>query len=230
MTHNRIQFLERINGELQEVVEIAEVDFVAVNKLLGKYYSGKDSWSIDPATESLIEMKVGAMIGGLQYMDVFSQRVNHLVLTHEQMLNAGLASDFEDSIFHLHVFQSMTIELDLLRSIASVRILLDQLKEISAFARIMDPSVAFFVNTPAIKTNLQNTISTLLKSAGEANSLPIPTLTSEQVNVLNSVYTMESERLVLKWFLCSMPDGRWEELMECYESKISSVVENTELF
>jgi len=229
MTESRMQFLENVNTELKKMVQLAETDFVAVNTLLKTYYSNRAIVATDSKAIADAETKMEAMMGGLQYMDVFSQRVSHLVSTHNQMLSNDLAQNFADSFFHLHVFQSMTIELDLLQSISSIKsLLVDIIDHVDSLKNTSDP---FFGNTPLIKQTLQRTIDTLLQAGGETAHLPIPSLAATQVAILNSLYTMESERIVLNWFLNSMPTGTWENLLEYYELEIhQTAADNTELF
>ena len=88
-----------------------------------------------------------------------------------------------------------------------------------------------FNNMHIIKEKLQTTIAALRLAGGETKHLPLPTLTEEQISILSSLYSMESERVVLNWFLSSMPDGTWEQLMLYYEAEINKVGDdNMELF
>jgi hypothetical protein len=233
MTNTRMQFLEKLNTQLTNGIAIAETDFGAVNNLFKKcYLKNKKLNSIHSSMSSNVEDKMEVIMAGLQYMDVFSQRVQHLILTHDRMLHTNLAGDFKDSFFHLHVFQSMTIELDLLRSITTIKMLLIELREsFEGFSDLNGFENTLFVNTPTIKRTLRETINALLSMAGETYNLPLPALTKIQIAMLNSVYTMESERTVLNWFLNSMPNGTWEELMAYYEMQINGADQNNiELF
>jgi hypothetical protein len=228
-----MQFLENLNSQLTQVIELAETDFVTVNKLFKICFEKNKNFSFaNPALSSALEVKMEAVMAGLQYMDVFSQRVQHLILTHDRMLESNFAGDFRDSFFHLHVFQSMTIELDLLRSIATIKTLLIELREsFEGFYEFMEVENTQFQNAPIIKEILRRTIKSLLLMAGETHDLPLPALTKEQVATLNSLYTMETERTVLNWFLNSMPNGTWEDLMQFYEMQINLSEKNSiELF
>lgn len=224
-------FLESVNRNLKHVVEIAAVDFVAVNTMLKEYYTRAKSDSSLPAYSN-VASRMEAMMGDLQYMDVFNQRVEHLILTHERMMTTSMAKDFEESFFHLHVFQSMTIELDLIRSINSIKDILFEIKDYLGHhgqdERFIEKC---FAQTEVITNILQGTVSALTQAGGEIRHLSIPVLTEEQIKILSSLYTMESERLVLSWFLNHMPNGTWEQLLQYYENAIDQVTEeNTELF
>jgi hypothetical protein len=227
-----MQFLENVNEDLKKSVAIAAQDFVIVNYLLKNYYSskGKEIAQLDISADT--HTKIQELTSALQYMDVFSQRVYHLIITHERMANQNLAQGLLESFYHLHVFQALTIELDLLRSITIVKTLLGELR--GHFVEIgkidwMDEDL--FENTHQIKEKLQTTSAALRVAGGETQHLPLPTLTEDQTRILNSLYSMESERVVLSWFLNSMPAGTMDELMHHYEMTISKLDDdNTELF
>jgi hypothetical protein len=224
-THDSIHFLDRVNKDLKEVVAIAETDFVEVNAVLREMYERNQKNS--DHTKSEAQFKMEGMMIGLQYMDVLSQRVDHLVLTHQRMItNSNLKKWF----FHLHVFQSMTIELDLLRSIDVIKTSLDELKNQLSECQ-NEESELFFTNTLKIKAALQKAIDAFAHAGGDTRHLPIPPLTAEQISALDSLYTMDRERIVLKWFLNSMPSGTWNDLVNYYESEVNiEGVDNTELF
>jgi len=41
---------------------------------------------------------------------------------------------------------------------------------------------------------------------------------------------MDTDRVVLKWFLNAMPNGSWNDLVKYYEHAIQEVIETSELF
>ena len=226
MQESREIFLESVNHDLKSVVQMAEVDFVAVNDFLVRFCKKSQGVHTTMAT------KIEAMMCGLQYMDVLKQRMDHLILTHQKMLTTPLAINFEGSFFHLHVFQSLTVELDLLRSIKSIKSLLCDLNDWAHGNGVQTLSnEEYFSRTSRIKNILRKTMNALILEGGDTRHLPIPALTPEQIGLLNSLYTMESERVVLEWFLKSMPSGTWEELLEFYEDGFNQINSNTiELF
>lgn len=226
MNNAQVDFIEEINEKLKNAISLASQDYTVANGLFKKCYAvSKKQILVGGDTD--IDSKIETVLAGLQYMDVFTQRVEHLIATHQYMNSTDLAVNFEESFFHLHVFQAMTIELDLIKSTAIVKTLLHELAE--QLGESYDQSL--FIHTASLKEVLQQTITVLLNKGGERNRLPIPSLTAEQIRVLNSLYTMESERVVLGWFLKSMPGGTWEELIHHYEYEIDHVSDdNTDLF
>lgn len=232
MRPEQMQFLESINADLRHSLTVASQDFIEVNDLIKKHYLHVKQDKIDTNCFTVDQTRIEAMIGGLQYMDVFSQRVEHLIVCHQRMMNNDLGQDFAESYFHLHVFHAMTIELDLLKSIGSIKALLEEEKNyLNGIGRVNWTDQVFFSHISSIKFILKNTIDRLREAGGDTNKLPIPALSDEHVRILNSLYTMESERIVLSWFLQAMPHGTWEDLHQFYAGAIYQVnEENTELF
>ena len=227
-----MKFLESVNNDLKESVAAAALDYVITNHLLKNYYAKRELGITDENLTAETKSKLQELTGNLQYMDIFSQRVYHLVLAHQKMTMHNMAQVLTESIFHLHVFQALTIELDLIRSISAIKSSLADLKDhFIAVGKIdwMDDDI--FNNMHIIKEKLQTTIAALRLAGGETKHLPLPTLNEEQITILSSLYSMESERVVLNWFLNSMPDGTWEQLMQHYEAEINKVEDdNMELF
>lgn len=218
-----IHFLNRMNTDLREVVALAETDFIHVNAVLRNLYEYNQSLPTG-ANRTEIQSRLDTIMVGLQYMDVLSQRVDHLVITHQKMSSV---LDFRKWFFHLHVFQSRAIKLDLLQSIAAIRESLKELK--SLVTDCISGSV--FSNTSRIETSLQNTITSLANAGGEVTVLPTPPLTDEHLTILSSLYTMDKERVVLNWFQRAMPTGRWEDLLLHFEEDAqANDADNIELF
>lgn len=206
--HRHENLAASVNTDLAWTIAAATRDFTIVSELLKKCYDNER------------RLKYEALITQLQYIDTFRQRVSHLIEVHQQLMDDGDLSCAE-SFFHLHVFQSMTIELDLLEATSAISRLLFDLNF---------DSLPFFANTLEIKSILNKTIARLLVVGGDKALLPIPPLSSYEVSVLNSVYTMDSERVVLSWFLESMPHGTWTELSHHYRRAIQGPDTNSELF
>jgi len=224
-------FLEQVNEELIAVIAMATSDFKTVKVMLKTYFDNASTrqQQQDPA----IRRQIDAMIIDLQYMDIFCQRVEHLVWAHQQIISDRSALTIKESIFHLHVFQSMTIEMDLLRAVASIHDTLMALKEHFIQAGgVTWAQGTFFNNTAQIKDVLSRTVSVLAGAAGDIRHLPVPPFSERQQQMLNSLYTMESERLVLAWFIDTIPVSRWEDLYTHYETTFRQLDtgDNTEIF
>ncbi|HEY9048052.1 MAG TPA: hypothetical protein VIN08_19230 [Ohtaekwangia sp.] len=223
-------FLQNVNRELKELITITTADFVKVKTILKNYFD--NSQQTEKPTGG-ISARIEAMIVDLQYMDIFCQRVEHLVSVHKQVIKKQSALSFRESVFHLHIFQSMTIEVDLLQSVSSINATLHDLKDhFAEVGKIAWNEHTFFSNTERIREIIRKTITSLTEAAGDIRHLPIPPFTGDQIQMLNALYTMESERVVLAWFLDKMPAGSWEDLFQHYQATLSQIntETNTEIF
>src|SRR5262249_9620428 len=149
----------------------------------------------------------------------------HKLITDEWQL------DFAEAVFHLHVFQAMTIELDLLKALESVAETLEdlcvQFQQIQAHVNLDH----CFLHTPRVKNIIKRTISVLLLAGGNIKQIPASPQTIQQLSKISALYTMESERVVLGWFIDSIPSGSWEGLMLHYQTEIDRLsTKNAELF
>ena len=215
-----MELLEQINTDLLQVIGIAENDFHQINGLLKGQHEG----------EGIFGVQAASLISELQYMDTFKQRIQHLIMVHRYVNDHPVTLNFKESFFHLHAFQSMTIQTDLIRSTESIKTSVQRM----AFShhqesRFLDKNV--FQNIPEIKGVLQKTMDALSTAGGDIRFLPVPPFTSEQVHMLNNVYTMESERAVLRWFLHAMTSRTRDSLFQYYQYAVhTDIIKDAELF
>jgi hypothetical protein len=218
--------LEDINLELTHALELAAIDYSMANVILKNHFLDKSNGSSIRSDE----WKVETLLSSLQYMDVFTQRVNHLIAIHGRISSRqGLPGDLKNPFYHLLAFHTLTITTDLIKSIVAIRGALGDLKD-SNVVRLAWPG-EIFANALRVRELLQSLTTVFLNAAGTSRRLPNPPLSEEQITFLNSIYTTESERLVLKWFLQSMPGGTWQELIPWYVHESDKPEENSiELF
>jgi len=223
------EILENINKELLEAIDITAVDFIEVNDMLKSYYRSL-STAENEDVHTIIEEKINSIVTNLQHHDIFRQRVEHLVMVHQKLMTDEWQLDFVEPVFHLHVFQAMTIELDLLTAISSVS---DTLREVTNQYPQMKEQChveKYFTHTNRIKEIIERTVWVLQTAGGNLEHLLISPFTVSQLTRIYSLYTMESERVVLDWFIDSIPSGSLEELLLHYHSTIERLNTNEELF
>jgi hypothetical protein len=226
MRIDSINSLQEINTALERMVELASTDYSAANEILKSHYFGEAKpRRATPWRNNAWEIET--LLSGLQYMDVFTQRVNHLMAIHARISNDALPTDLRNPFYHLLAFHTLTITTDLIKSIASVRTALHELRDSEA-VKLKWPR-EIFDNAIHAKCVLQRITSLFLASAGTSGKLSSPPLREDQILFLNSIYTTESERLVLKWFLQSMPGGTWHELMPWYINASDQTDNNTSI-
>jgi len=220
LTSQREEFLSNINNKLKQLVDEATVDFISVNSVLKKYYdAGGGAGGMEP------------VVYNLQYMDIFRQRVEHIIAAHELVMkNAGPVP--HESLFHLHCFQLQTAQMDLLAAVELIANTFSDLKEfLTTEAKVEWPAGGFFSHIVSIKDGLTNVASSLAREGGETAVLSTPPFLNDSISVLQSLYTMERERIVLTWFVQAMPASTWKHLEVHYkEATTETVEENTELF
>lgn len=222
------EILEDINKELLEAIDITAVDFIKVNDMLKSYYHS--STAENNSVHLAIEAKIQFIVTNLQHHDIFRQRVEHLVLVHQKLMTDEWQLDFVEPVFHLHVFQAMTIELDLLKAISSVS---DTLREVNTEYPQMREHCCIekcFAHTNRIKEIIKRTVWVLQTAGGNLKHLPISPVRVNQLTRIYSLYTMESERVVLDWFINSIPSGSPEELLLHYHQEIERLNTSEELF
>ena len=220
-----IHSLADINQELSHALELAATDYSMANMILKNHFFAKP----DDSPMRGDQWKVETLLSSLQYMDIFTQRVNHLIAIHGRIAEEGLPGDLKNSFYHLLAFHTLTITTDLIKSIAAVRAALGDLKDSTVVKQAWPGET--FANALRVRELLQCLTTIFLNKAGTSRRLPNPPLSAEQILFLNSIYTTESERLVLKWFLQSMPGGTWQELKPWYVHESDKPEDNSiELF
>src|SRR6187551_956240 len=154
------EMLKGINEELQEAIEITAHDFNEVNEMIKRYYQSEDSKKSKDAND-VVNEKLQSMITNLQHHDIFRQRVEHVVLVHQKLTADEWQLDFVELVFHLHVFQAMTIELDLLKAISSIADTLSDVRnefpDVIKYCKIEN----CFLQTNRIKEIIKKTVSIL---------------------------------------------------------------------
>jgi hypothetical protein len=223
MKNQLIHSPEEINTELGRAVKLAYTDYSMANIIIKNWYLGKTQ---HVAYKRSVEDKSQVqLVSSLQYMDVFTQRVTHLMAINARVVTDNLPGDVKKPFYHLLAFHTLTITADLVKSIASVRTALEELKDNNE-VRLAWPG-EIFENAIHVKGLLQRITTIFLKIAGTTRRLSNPPLTEDQIVFLNSIYTTESERLVLKWFLQSMPGGTWQELIPWYDNESDKTENDT---
>jgi hypothetical protein len=150
---------------------------------------------------------------GLQYMDVLTQRIQHLVDTHEQVMALRIGRMFKKSFLHLQYLQFSIIVFELFHSLSLLEtsLLTDKVDQNTQEA------TGVFANKQRV-TDLAARIETgLLRQIGAIHWAGIPALTAKQIQVCLQLYTMESERVVLNWYLKNST-GHVSELLRAYQA------------
>jgi hypothetical protein len=215
---------------LNNVLRLAGVDFSRAYEVTNGLYKFSLQDQYDSSVGHLVS-KLEEATAEMQYFDIFTQRIQHLTNTHKKVVDLYSNDLFRKSLLHLQSFQLTMIELDLHRSVSIIKSALTKLEHFLPDLGDRYLDVSLFVHHPEIITLLKQVNADLMQEAGDIKLLRIPPLTKEQTKLLTKVYTMESERIVLNWFMRSMPFGTWPELLVTYTSQLQKLNEETiELF
>jgi hypothetical protein len=163
------------------------------------------------------------LILNVQYLDIISQRIEHLMKAHKAVMQMLVDDLFKNSFLHLQYFHFQILKYDLLSSLGEIK---DCLAKDSGDVRLK----AFFLASPTLEEQAM-VIEGIMKNDFKILNAPgPPPLTSRQISECSRLYTMESERLVLKWFLSKEQEKNIESLISFYLEMRNSSKDSTELF
>jgi hypothetical protein len=147
----------------------------------------------------------------LQYLDILTQRIQHLIDTHKRVMTLYIDSLFKNSFLHLQYFQFSIIIFDLFEAVS---VLETHLSHHEGGAR---ESTSVFPNKQGMAAMASQIERSLLKHVGDTRWIGMPALTVMQTQLCRQFYTMESERVVLDWYLRNST-GHFGELLKAYQS------------
>ncbi len=187
--------------DLREFIGLSSVEF---GKILKIYEAEAVKGKLRPSiTEKL------------QYFDIITQRLQHLVDAHEKMVTLYIDDIFKDSFLHLQYFQFSIIVFDLFEVLSFVHMNIADLKNRDGvtstkhglgYEGIERLGVACEKIRSALKTN-----------AGSVRFVGLPALTSRQITICRQLYTMERERVVLDWYIDNS-NGELSGLLNVYHA------------
>jgi hypothetical protein len=163
------------------------------------------------------------LVKHLQFLDILSQRIDHLTTAHENIMALHVDDLFKYSFLHLQYFQFEVVAHDLLNS----------LHEIETYVRniLCDQELIFFFeSSPTIQEQVEVIRRTIREEAGPVNIIGMRPLTTRQSSICLQLYTMASERIVLDWFLANSANQTTESLLAHYREKITRDNNQSELF
>jgi hypothetical protein len=163
----------------------------------------------------------------LQFQDIISQRLQHLVEGFEKVEDHFVDAGFEVSFLALQAFQLMAIGHDLEKIVLNIRRITARVTT-PTFNGPADAYSRLFPKFDYIKHLFD--VSERIPGAGPL-TLGTSLLSANQAKACMSVYTMQSERIVLDCFLRNMLSGDRSELLRCYDRELNKIRdESVELF
>jgi hypothetical protein len=163
------------------------------------------------------------LVKHLQFLDILSQRIEHLIKAHENIMTLYVDELFKRSFLHLQYYQFEVVAYDLLHSVS----------EIQSYVRTNLPDgelIVFFECTPTLLEQIEIIRQLIKEEAGLTRFVGMRPLTTRQIAVCSQLYTMASERIVMDWFLATKTNKDTAELLVYYQQQIKNNDNITELF
>jgi hypothetical protein len=168
-----------------------------------------------------------SIVKALQSEDIINQRIQHLIDGVNRSKVFFNDSKFKHSFLALQYFHLVTVRQDLWKTITSVRILMEA---ISLNHHGLNESVTRSVRFTEIEHLFKITKRTSFRSVAQRIVSGTKPLNSTQAGECLELYTMQSERIVLQWFLSNMPFGKDKDLLRVYEEQMNNGNDSIEFF
>lgn len=228
--------IEDIASMVRDILDIAQVDFIMVGSIFKKY-----NQFTEPSMSVQDNTRVSMSVKDLQYMDIFSQKLEHITRLNRAILEANKndknhgshTADHATFIFKLNHFQAAIASDEFLMNVeALIQNLRDLHDHIISVTQLDFHESAYFRRLHEIQEKLEHVKHTLFEIQTERyHEAPISVshIESEMKKIFN-VYTMTNERFILLWLLKN-PEATVDELLkQCKEDGYEQVDEEIELF
>lgn len=224
--------LDALNGMIKDVLDIALIDFMMVSSVFKRY----NQFAL-PALSSNEARHVSLSVKELQYMDTFSQKLNHVVLLNQlvdqsQGANVAHTSDHAGFIFKLNYAQTTVATEEFVANAEDLQKNLHNLHDHIISVTGMDfHESKYFTHLEEVKRKTV-VIKTLLDEICTERYKESPSTISSiehEANRISGIYTMASERFVLLW-LIKHANAPFEELLEDYNEEGYVNEEEIDLF
>jgi hypothetical protein len=176
-------------------------------------------------TSGLLEL----IVAELQCQDILSQRIQHIIDGFEIVKDLFNDKKFKRSFLDLQFFQLVAIGSDLEDIITTTRTLATALST----PQFNGPTegATLFARYNDVKHLLEFSNRMIMSCVAQRMLYNQPPLTSRQAATCMTLYTMQSERIVLQWFLTNMPFGKRVDLLRIYKDEMKKIKnESVELF
>ena len=228
--------MSEIKNAIREILDTAMIDFLMVNTVFKKY-----NQYAEPSIDASDAARISLSIIELQYMDIFSQKLHHIIALQEalgenpsidQSGQGHTIYDHANFIFKLNQLQAIVAGYDFTLTVTDLKNGLHELHDhIIEITRLDFHESDYFKHLQQIEEQLFVLVKTLREMADEriAES-PIAHPAKTQVTKITNLYSMASERYVLLW-LSNNLNGQPEDLIEAYKlDGFSRKEEEIELF
>jgi hypothetical protein len=192
---------------------------------------------VEPSMSSKDASMVSESLKDLQYMDVFSQKLNHVIhlnqLVEEAQVNLeGHHVDHAGFIFKLNYLQATVAAVEFVSNAEDLRKNLHDLHaHIISVTGLDFHEDAYFSHLKEVERRMQG-IKVILEEVQQERYREAPisvTGIEREVNKISSIYAMASERFVL-WWLLKHTNSPIEDLLLEYGEEGYGTEEEIDLF
>lgn len=204
-----------INATLAETIAMASEDFLEMCNLLNK---------CNVKAENL-KSEISAAVQELQHIDFLRQKLGHIsdlykeLLRGEDATNIGMGEKIKSAralIFKINYYQLLAAHEDYIKVVLLVLSTIRKIKEHNVL--LINFNAPIFPNRFQIDDNFRSlnlSLSSLADQYGSSSNADTALLVAQ----LSSMYTMESERVVLHWSTDAATSARSEEeFMDHYKA------------
>jgi hypothetical protein len=227
---------EEIKNMIQSVIDIALIDFMMVSSVFKKYNQfAEPSMSDDDAK------RVSYSVRALQYMDTFSQKLDHIIKLNQEILRTEKRGkndraekiDHAGFIFKLNHLQATVAADEFLSNATSLKQNMHELHDhIISVTKLDFHESAYFRHLNEIDEKLEKLKSILHEIQVERyqEAPQAIALIEDEMRNISNLYTMTSERFVLLWLLKHSHASSEELLRQYKQDGYEQVEEEIDLF
>ena len=234
--HQYVGRMDEVKTLIADVLDVALIDFLMVSSVFKKY-----NQFANPDMPSEDAIRVSECVKELQYMDVFSQKLNHIISLNDVIHDAARANgnnqteqgDQAGFILKLNYCQALVAAYEFQLNAEDLRQNLYDLHDHIIDVTGLDyQESVYFKHQEEVKEKLM-AINNMLDAIQHEryHEAPIAAAGVEGlVGKISNIYSMASERFVLVW-LIKHTEITVEELLKQYMRKgFDKAVEETDIF
>jgi hypothetical protein len=210
--------LDDIGRALLQAIALATQDFLLVHALYKDCYE-----SPHPGLRNAIA--VSGIAEDLQYVDILKQKTEHVLALHRKLADDTSFQALSGAILKLNLYQIRLADFDFNCTVETIQSKIKSLRQmITDTLGAESMNKEYFRHTFSVSGAMQKAGAQLLSIVSQCVLLPASDLMTLPIS---SLYSMESERFVLRWVVENRC-GSYDDLLREYKD-IRKVL-STELF
>jgi hypothetical protein len=216
MTHQTKRVMNpfvKIKYQLQAILSVADIEF----EIFRTQFVVLADAAFDKNKTEKRNRIVWRLTERLHFIDRFQEFIGDAMQVQD-ILIASHNQECQDAVLLLNAFQLTYIEREYLNIVNEIKADLEGLRKLNINAHVEEQVLK---RTLQVNRLIKLTARELFFQVGSRETLKFPPLSAEIVKQLDSIYTMNSENLVLDWFMQNMPSGSPEEFHEHMRTRVT---------